>query len=245
MLSRSAVVVVVALALPSHSVASDRPGLQVLLETLGAASGHGIAEPPLAAPGERVPSLRLVWIDPSGIAECAEAIARLEVVHLLRGLGLDASWRLGQPQDVARRDELRVILLDRAGARHGRLSVLGATPARFEADPLLWVHVPSVGAAVGVDPQAGGALDLPSAHRLGIGLARVVAHEVVHALAPSLPHGHGLMAARLDQRTLTAPSIAVDPKLSLDLRSAWRRGRASVSTGALLTAQGSREELGR
>jgi hypothetical protein len=43
---------------------------------------------------------------------------------------------------------------------------------------------------------------------------------VVHALAPGLPHGSGLMAARLDRRMLTDPNIHVDAEVGLALRSA-------------------------
>jgi hypothetical protein len=52
-------------------------------------------------------------------------------------------------------------------------------------------------------------LDVNAARRLGTGLSRVVAHELVHALVPALPHGKGLMAARLDRRMLTGPGVPV------------------------------------
>jgi hypothetical protein len=48
--------------------------------------------------------------------------------------------------------------------------------------------------------------------RLAVGMAigRVIAHEVVHALVPWLPHGTGLMSSQLTWRQLTgkAPTVA-------------------------------------
>ena len=99
--------------------------------------------------------------------------------------------------------------------------MLGATPSSFQGERFVWVHVPSVRAAAGRPTRGSGPnLEFHSARRLGIALARVIAHEVVHALAPELPHGSGLMSARLDQRMLTAPTIAIDPQVGLAVRTA-------------------------
>ena len=131
-----------------------------------------------------------------------------------------ASWRRGEPQELARSGELRVIFLNRAAQRE-HVPVLGATPASFQGERFLWVHVPSVRAAAGVSSlKTWPSLDIHSARRLGIALARVIAHEVVHAVAPGLPHGTGLMSARLDRRMLTAPSITIDPQVGFAVRAA-------------------------
>jgi len=174
---------------------------------------------PLVPAVSQTPSARLVWLDPAGAAFGTEAMVRPEVARVLRAMGVSASWRRGEPHELAREGELRVIFLNRGAERGHRVPVLGATPASFQGERFLWVHVPSVRAAVGVQ-RSGPSLDVHSARRLGIALARVIAHEVVHALAPSLPHGSGLMSARLDRRMLTDASIAVDPQVGLALRTA-------------------------
>lgn len=47
--------------------------------------------------------------------------------------------------------------------------------------------------------------------RLGVALGRVLAHELVHTIAPECPHTtHGLMAERLSRRMLTAPGVGFD-----------------------------------
>ena len=58
--------------------------------------------------------------------------------------------------------------------------------------------------------------------RIGVAVGRVLAHELVHAIAPECPHTRtGLMAARLDRRLLTAPGVGFDPLASRYLRRAW------------------------
>ncbi len=58
--------------------------------------------------------------------------------------------------------------------------------------------------------------------RIGVAVGRVLAHELVHAIAPECPHTRtGLMAASLNRRLLTAPGIGFDPLASRYLRRAW------------------------
>jgi hypothetical protein len=79
-----------------------------------------------------------------------------------------------------------------------------------------------VASAIGVVSGRPARLDPPEARALGVAVGRVIAHEVVHALAPSVPHGVGLMSASLTRRHLTAASIPVDPEVALALQSALR-----------------------
>ncbi len=57
--------------------------------------------------------------------------------------------------------------------------------------------------------------------RLGIALGRILAHELVHAVAPACPHtAGGLMAPQLTRRDLTGPSLAFGPVALHHLREA-------------------------
>jgi len=59
------------------------------------------------------------------------------------------------------------------------------------------------------------------ARRLGTALGRVLAHELVHTIAPECPHTNtGLMAERLSRRMLTAPGIGFDALATRHLRLA-------------------------
>jgi len=186
---------------------------------------HGVGSrvpPPAAAPPVPSSSLRLVWMDPTGVGVGAEAVARDEARSLLRKMGATVSWRRGDAGERARPGEVRVILLDRTTESSGK-AVLGATPPRFGVAPLVWVHVPSVRAAIGLEPRGPVFVMAPPASRaLAIALGRVVAHELVHALAPSVPHGTGLMSAALTYRQLTAPSIPFETEVGLAVQAALR-----------------------
>ncbi|HVR70479.1 MAG TPA: hypothetical protein VMT87_06495, partial [Vicinamibacteria bacterium] len=57
----------------------------------------------------------------------------------------------------------------------------------------------------------------------GMALGRVVAHELVHALAPQRPHVKGgLMAERMGRALLLAPDLAIETATSEALRAAVR-----------------------
>jgi hypothetical protein len=71
------------------------------------------------------------------------------------------------------------------------------------------VYVPNVSRALGLRTFA--LVESPRDQRdLGTALGRVVAHEVVHALAPEVPHGDGLMAARFHLGHLALDEVRLD-----------------------------------
>jgi hypothetical protein len=187
------------------------------LASVAFSGGAGAWEPedPLA--------VRLVWLDPARAALGVDAVARGEARSLLRKMGLSVSWRRGEAGETARPGEVRVILLDRGAALAPGVPILGATPTRPEVATFVWVHVPNVRASIGL---RGGVpatvLEPPLARAFGVALGRVVAHELVHALAPSVPHGTGLMSAKLTCRQLTGASLTVDPEVGLAVRAALR-----------------------
>ena len=202
--------------------------------------------PPTAAPLASPSVLRLVWLDPAGVGVGAEPAARDEIRSLLVKMGATVSWRHGHAGEPDRPGEVRVILLDRAAANSGK-AILGATPSRFEIAPFVWVHVPSVCAVIGLDPRRSGfGMPLPESRVLAIALGRVVAHELVHALAPSVPHGTGLMSAELTRRQLTASSIPFDAEVGMAVQAALRGDPFGPrpDTGALTVTTAS-EELAR
>lgn len=205
----------------------------ILASALGAArpAAAGETVPDVAVPASpralapraptSSPALRLAWIDPARVAAAFDGLAREEASHLLGRMGVTASWRRGAAGELALPGEVRVIFLDRAATRPAGVAVLGATPTRFADAPFVWVHVPSVRASLGL-PVAGPrpGMSAVEARALAIAIGRVVAHEVVHAVAPHVPHGTGLMSASLGRRQLTAASIGLDPAVSLAVRTA-------------------------
>ena len=166
---------------------------------------------------------RLVWMDPTHAAIGIDSVARDETRSLLRKMDVSVEWRIGEAGEVARPGEVRVILVDRAAARASGEPILGSTPPRFDGQPYFWVHVPNVRAAMGIrldGPLA--AVEASSVHAFGVALGRVVAHELVHVLAPSTPHGRGLMSEKLTRFQLSASRLELEPQVGLAVRASLR-----------------------
>jgi hypothetical protein len=201
---------------------------------------------PSSFAGAPRPTVPLVWIDPAGVAAGLEAVARDEARSLLSRMGASASWRRERPGGPARPGEVRIILLDRA-AEAGKTPILGATPPKFDGAPFLWVHLPNVRAAIGLNPRGGTVgMEPPMLRGLGIAVGRVIAHEVVHALAPSVPHGKGLMSALLTRAQLTAASVAIEADAALGVQAALRGDPFLLRTpSGVMAAAVSGEDLRR
>jgi hypothetical protein len=74
----------------------------------------------------------------------------------------------------------------------------------------------------------------------------VIAHEVVHALVPALPHGHGLMSGTLSRQQLTAASVQIDGEVVLAVQAALRGDPVLATSGAAVPAADARvPEKGR
>ena len=188
--------------------------------------------------------LHLAWIDPVDAADRCAGGAREETTRVFKAMGIATQWRRAEAGERAREGEIRVILLDRAARTEGGNVVLGATPPRFEAQPFVWVHVPSVREGLRLVRSSIATLDVRDQYRLAIALGRVIAHEVVHAVAPAIPHGQGLMAARLTARDLGAPALPVTPEVAQVVRAALSGEvlpAASAGVGLLAVEHAGRE----
>jgi len=177
-----------------------------------------------ASPEAGLPPLRLVWLDPTGVAATVQATARAEASKMLARLGASVHWRRVTPGETLQDGDVHVVLLGLVGYREAEEPlVLGSTSTRPRSARVLWVRVPAVCAALGV-PKGRPLLMLSGADRLAVGTAigRVVVHEVVHALVPALPHGRGLMSSSLNRRELIGAPLPLDVETTLAFRAALR-----------------------
>jgi hypothetical protein len=169
--------------------------------------------------------LDLVYFDVEDAAPYAAAGLQREAAQLLGTLGIEVRWRRGGLGVVSQPGELTVVLLARRGERSAiRPEVLGATIPREDGARAVWVYLPHVIATLGLDPERAGAWDPGTTAELGTALGRVVAHEVLHALAPGVPHtASGLMAERMGRAALTGPAVEVPAPFQQALRPALMR----------------------
>jgi hypothetical protein len=183
--------------------------------------------------GAEGPALRLVWFDPSELAPGSESVAREEAEALLGRMGASVAWRRGAAGELMRSDEVWIVLVGEGPKPASGSRVLGATLARQQLAPLVWVRVPNVRAALGISrtrPQ----LELrPDELRvLGVALGRVLTHEVVHAVVPALQHGSGLMSTSFTRAQLAAGSLPIESQVTLAFRAALREDRSLAAEGS-------------
>jgi hypothetical protein len=158
-------------------------------------------------PVTRPPALQLVWFDPSQTlpASATDALAE-EVRSIFRELGVEVGFRV-VTADATYGDgavtEIPIILLkdDPVVARRPT-RVLGLVMRHQEPNHAVWAFLENVRWTLGLDE--GRALRT-AGHELELGLAlgRVVAHEVIHAVAPEEPHSkNGLMGHSMNRAFL-------------------------------------------
>ncbi len=177
------------------------PVVGLLLLTRPGAAGETI--------GSR-PTLRLVWVETGQVAPLIREVMAAEVERILEQMGVSLVWRSGGPQAVSEGDELRIVPLPSSGlgADAGR-RVLGAVSQASARPKTVWIYYWNVIEAVGLRHD-GLASSTPLQKRwVGLALGRVVAHEVVHSVAPDVPHARGGLMTSALRASLAAP-VEVD-----------------------------------
>lgn len=206
------------------------------------------AAPPPAA----LARVRAVEIDFAAVAPLTRVSMRHELGELLAPASVSISWRRARPEGETEPDELRVVLLPRVGVGPDQ-GALGST-ARGGLVRTIWLYVPEVATTLGLEPEAV-VTSLESQRLVGVALGRVVAHELVHALAPAIEHADaGLMRPRLNAGELARgrPALGVECAASLAVGAhAWlaagggaraRRGRAPDEATVAASASGGSPE---
>jgi len=175
--------------------------------------------------------VELAWVDPTSALPDAFADVALEVARIFEPVGLTVAWHAVGPGEETTSAALHVILLDAdRGKSHG--DAMGLTQRNPAAARALWLLLPNIKRALGLDPAPGRLLPRGDARLLARAVGRVVAHEVVHALAPRLRHArHGLMSARLGRTALVAARLLLDPESARALRGAADVGRDARAKG--------------
>jgi hypothetical protein len=172
-------------------------------------------------------ALRLALVDCAEVPAIAERVLEAEARAILAPHGRQLRWRRVRPQAELEAGEVPVILL--AGeypVRRDRGAVLGGFEPRA-VPPAVWVYTRAVGRVIGL-PGPPPTADLAAQRALGVALGRVVAHEVVHAVAPELSHTKaGLMAPVYDRQALVGPRPRLDPAMTAGYRAGLARWLAS------------------
>jgi hypothetical protein len=176
------------------------------------------------AEGAPRPAMHLVWIDVSQTAGFAFEPMAADVESLLGMVGVDVAWMRGEPRMSVTADTFRVIVQGSKARRpERRRPVMGSVMAKPSPPPTVWIGLPNVLAALGLQERA----SQTSLEKLDIGraLACVIVHELVHVVLPARPHSpSGLMAAQLGRDVLLWPGTEGDLHWRHRFWPAWPPG---------------------
>jgi hypothetical protein len=181
----------------------------VLAATMGRAEDSHPA-PPAA--------LVVRWHDPSHALPFDHAVLAGEVQSVLAPAGLGLDWHPAADDQSDAGSTVRVVLL--ATEQAGPSDVMGSVQRRG-ASRTAWISLPAVERTLGLPADRHKPRPPGSEHFLAHALSRVIAHELVHLLAPDLPHTRdGLMAPRLGRPFLTGQRAVLSPAVAAAVRSA-------------------------
>jgi hypothetical protein len=170
----------------------------------------GSSENPSVAFARARPHLRLVWFDPASAAPFAYSGVVGEVRSILGAAGVDVVWHKGAAGPLAP-GEIAVILLSAEPARVAlRPGVMGCV-VKGDGRSVLWVSLTTVVRVLGLDARSRLAWSGRERQEAATALGRVVAHEIVHLVAPQLPHAtQGLLSAMLNRYDLVYQRLRLD-----------------------------------
>lgn len=203
-------------------VAAARQGFEIP-DMASTFEGAPTADPAPPTEAESIVDMEIVWIDVLGDPVYSFRRAMDEASEILRKVGVRYAYRLGEVNAVSGPNELRIIVLPRSQAPSSpRRLVMGAVNARF-AQPgearAIWVYTDAVVSALGLDSVE----QDPMA--VAIAMGRVVAHEIVHVMAPQVGHAKsGLMSAVLSAKDLRGARVSISGTFREALAPAGGRG---------------------
>ena len=164
--------------------------------------------------GEDQRTLELVWLDSHGLFPDFERV-RSEADPIFRDLGVTVRWEVGTDPRPSLKEEARiqVVLMPSEPSGWGlSANAMGVVllPERNQQDSVYLFYGPIL-RNVGLARKAGAMLEPRARRDVGRAIARVLVHEVVHAIAPNLSHAdEGVMHDALLIGALLQREIEVD-----------------------------------
>lgn len=166
--------------------------------------------------GEERRSLDLVWLDSHRLFPDFERV-RAEADPIFRDLGVTVRWEVGSDPRPSTAEEIRiqVVLMPSEPSGWGvSANAMGVVlfPDRSQQDSV-FLFYPAILRNAGLGGRAGAMLKPPERRDLSRAIARVLVHEVVHAIAPNLSHAdEGVMHNALLVGALLRQDIEIDDR---------------------------------
>jgi len=200
----------------------SRVGLLALLATVAATPSKAVTSTS-AATADAV-SIELAIFDRLELSRPMRERVVAEADAILFELGARPVWQNGSPQFkiFTPGNEIQIILSKSRPERWGLpANTMGAVvPTAERSRRLVFVFAAEVARGVGLPTPS----ELPDRagdeRRLAMALGRVIAHELVHAIAPEHPHADdGIMLGRHPASSLLDPDLRVDSSCAAAFRA--------------------------
>jgi hypothetical protein len=167
-------------------------------------------------PADELPTLELVWLDAHRLVADFRSVSA-EADSIFRDMGVDVQWEVGTDPRPAGQGHVRIqiVLMPSEPSGWGiPPNAMGVVllPERAPQESVFLFYRPILRSA-GLGRTAGTMLKPSERRDLGRAIARVVVHEVVHAVAPNLSHAdEGVMHDALLVGALLRKAIKVDDR---------------------------------
>jgi hypothetical protein len=171
------------------------------------------------AQGQR--ELHLVWLDAHKLFPDFERV-RSEADAIFRDLGVSVRWEVGSDPRASEASEhrIQVVLLPSEPSGWGiSPNAMGVVllPSREQQDSVYLFYRPILRNA-GLGRRAGTILNPRERKDAARAIARVLIHEVIHAVAPNISHADkGVMHDSLLIGALSSPRIEIDDRTREEL----------------------------
>lgn len=194
-----------------------------------------------AMAADETTTLVLVWQDPQRLVPRFDP-AREEAERIFTSLGARVRWEVGS--DPSERSNgcrrIQVVLMpSEPSSWKLPSSALGVVllPERTPQDRL-FLFYPAILRGLGIDRARGRMLEPREEKRVAVALGRVVVHEVIHAVVPTLSHASdGIMHDALTSKALSRHDARLDERS----RIAFLKALASPKAPSMGVASSSQE----
>jgi hypothetical protein len=152
--------------------------------------------------------LALVFRDETAVGLDVDAVEQ-EARRIFASAGIALDWRLSTAEVAPPKGEVTVLFRARPETAALGETTLGAVNP--DANGIARVFLSGLERILGFRATSGEGLRPAARQRLARTLGRVLAHEVVHVLAPELGHRtHGLMDASMQRAFALRPRVTLD-----------------------------------
>lgn len=164
------------------------------------------------ADGQSRHKLIMIWNDPYQLLQTGFERITEEVDSIFWNLGVDIEWNKNPSMVLERsRGEILVLLRpEKPGSWMQGKNVMGVVS--HDTPPVIRIFYANVTKTLSLEPGPVRPDDSEErVFHMTRALARVLAHEIIHAIAPAHPHAsHGLMNPRLTRAYLMEDDVGLD-----------------------------------